>query len=129
VGPALAHVELTFLCLLTLTLAFGPVLMPVVPRGLALVSALLLAVQTMAIRSMRIEPYEAGNRGRWEILDSTAEVVALILVPLAGAGLLTVMFWHLARANARVRHRLRAAQAAHAARAADPRGAGEPGAA
>ncbi len=127
-GPALAHVELTFLCLLTLMLAFGPVLLPV-PRGLALVSGGLLAVQTVAIRAMRIEPYEAASTKTWEILDSTAEIVALIVVPLGGAALLTVVFWHLARANARVRRRLRAAQAAHVARMADPRGAGEPGAA
>ncbi len=125
-GPALAHVELTFLCLLTLMLAFGPVLMPV-PRALALVSGGLLAVQTVAIRAMRIEPYEAASTKTWEILDSTAEIVALIVVPLGGAALLTVVFWHLARANARVRRRLQAAQAAHAARAVDPRGAGEPG--
>ena len=109
-GFALAHLELAFLCLLTLALAMQPALP--VPRALAGAGAALVCAQTAAIRTMRIEPFEPAKRvTAWESLDSVAEVTALIAVPALTAVLLTVVFWHLARANARTRHRLRDARA------------------
>ncbi len=109
-GSALAHIELVLLCMLTLSVALIPGLP--VPRRWATAGLALIAIQTAAVRTMRIEPFEPalGTR-RWEVLDSTAEVVALIVVPALTAALLTVVFWYLARANARTRARLRARMA------------------
>jgi len=112
VGSALAHLELAFLCVLTLCLALLPGLP--VPRGWALAAAALVSAQTAALRAMRIEPFEAARSGAGETLDTSAEVVALIVVPALTAALMCVVFWYLARANARTRHRLRRARAAAA---------------
>ena len=108
-GNALAHLELAFLCVLTLSLALIPALP--VPRAWAIAGCGLIAVQTAAVRTMRIEPFEpALGERRWEVLDTTAEVVALVVVPALTAALLVVVFWHLARANGRTRRRLAAAK-------------------
>ena len=128
VGSALAHLELAFLCVLTLCLALIPGLP--VPRPWALAAGALVWAQTAAVRAMRVEPFEAAQSGgASETLDTTAEVVALLVVPALTAALLTVVFWHLARANARTRHRLRTARAGAAATpwgATSPRAAGRP---
>src|SRR3712207_105642 len=71
VGPALAHLELTLLCVLTLCLALIPGLP--VPRVWAAVSAALVAAQTAAVRTMRLEPFEPAVRSSFEPLDTRAE--------------------------------------------------------
>jgi hypothetical protein len=106
VGSALAHLELAFLCVLALCIALIPALP--VPRVWALPGALLVGVETAAVRDMRLEPFEPAVHHGFEPLDTVAEVVALVVVPVLTAGLLVVVCWHLARANARVRRSLAA---------------------
>jgi hypothetical protein len=86
-----------------LTLSF--LLMPwPVPRGWALPAALLTAVQTFALRSMReAGDVVVGSRETADRVDTLAEAVGVLYVPVLTAGLIVVVLYHLARANARLR--------------------------
>lgn len=110
-ASALAHIELVLLFWLTLTLALLP--MPV-PRAWALVSGGLLAIETAAVRGIRHQACgeECGIEERDRLVGSLAEAVGALVVPALTAVLLCVVFFHLARAHAAARRRLRAALAA-----------------
>jgi hypothetical protein len=113
----LGQIELALLFVLMLCLAL---LDTPVPRVLALPAAVLVAVQTAAVHSLHereatftVEPAADGSGG-------FASVVAVVIVPALGAGLFAVVFWFLARANARTHAQLRRAAAARPSAATCP---------
>jgi hypothetical protein len=77
-----------------------------VPRSWALPSIVLTTVQTFAVRSMReAGDVVVGSEATPNRVDTLAETVGVFLVPGITAGLIVVVMFHLARANARVRRR------------------------
>ena len=84
------------------------------PRAWALAAVALLAVQVGAIHEMELQPFAPGDQPSHAIVHSVAEAVALLAVPTLTAALLTVIFFHCARAYARARLRLEAALRAQA---------------
>jgi hypothetical protein len=111
VAPALASIDLLLLCVITLSIAL---LDTPVPRAWALAAVALLAVQTFATRAMNLQPLEPGEERSSALVHSLAEGIAVLAVPLLTAALLTVIFFHCARAYARAKHRLEAALRAQA---------------
>jgi hypothetical protein len=111
VAPGLASIDLLLLCVITLSLAL---LETPVPRAWALAAVGLLAIQTFAMRAMDLQPVEPAAHRSGAIVHSLAEAVAVLAVPLFTAALLTVIFFHCARAYARAKHRLEAALRAQA---------------
>jgi len=101
-AAGLALFELVILCFLTLTLAL---LDTPVPRAWALAGAALVVVQTFAVHSMSVAPFEPATR-QSGLVHSVAEGVAVLAVPALTAALLVVVFFHLARAYAQARVRL-----------------------
>ena len=96
----LGQIELALLFLLMLCLAL---LDTPAPRVLALPAAALVAIQTAALHSLHeseatftVGPAAEGSRG-------LSAVVAVVIVPALAAALFAVVFWFLARANARTR--------------------------
>ena len=110
-APALASIDLLLLCAITLSLAL---LETPVPRAWALAAVALLAVQTFALRAMDLQAFEPGARRSDAIVHSVAEGIAVLAVPLLTAALLTVIFFHCARAYAQAKRRLEAALRAQA---------------
>ena len=110
-APALASIDLLLLCAVALSLAL---LETPVPRAWALAAVALLAVQVGAIHEMELQPFTPGDRPSHAIVHSVAEAVALLAVPTLTAALLTVIFFHCARAYARARRRLEEALRAQA---------------
>ena len=110
-APALASIDLLLLCAITLSIAL---LETPVPRAWALVAVALLAVQTFALRAMDLQPFQPGTKPSNAIVHSLAEAVAVLAVPFLTAALLTVIFFHCARAYARAKRRLEAALRAQA---------------
>ena len=110
-APALASIDLLLLCAITLSVAL---LDTPVPRAWALVAVALLAVQTFALRAMEEQPFEPGAARSHAIVHSLAEAIAVLAVPSLTAALLTVIFFHCARAYARAKRRLEAALRAQA---------------
>ena len=110
-APALASIDLLLLCAITLSIAL---LDTPVPRGWALAAVALLAVQTFALRAMELQPFEPGAQHSHAIVHSLPEGIAVLAVPLLTAALLTVIFFHCARAYARAKRRLEAALRAQA---------------
>ena len=115
-ASALASIDLLLLILIGLSVAL---LDTPVPRAWAWAAGALLAVQAYAVHQMELQPFEPGGAGHsGRIVHTTAEAVATLAVPSLTAALLTVVFFHLARAYARARRRLEAAlRAARAAQA------------
>jgi hypothetical protein len=111
----LAYLELWLLLIITLVLALLPT---PVPRGWALVAGVLLIAETASVRGMRISPCteECGAEEPERLVSSLAETVGVLVVPALTAVLLSVMFFHLARAYVAARHRLRVAMARSEAR-------------
>ena len=109
-APALASIDLLLLCAIALSLAL---LQTPVPRPWAYVAVALLALQTGAMHAMALEPFRPGPRSD-ALVHSFAEGVAVLAVPALTAGLLTVIFFHCARAYAEARRRLEAALRAQA---------------
>jgi hypothetical protein len=107
VAQALASIDLLLLILVGLTVAL---LETPVPRVWAIVAGVLLSVQAYAVHQMELQPLNGPHSGA--IVHTTAEAVATLAVPALTAALLTVVFFHLARAYARARRRLEAAWAA-----------------
>ena len=107
----LASIDLLLLCVLTMSVAL---LASPVPRAWAIAAVALLAVQVAAMRAMDVEPFEPSVRQSTAVVHTTAEAVAVLAVPALTAALLTVVFFHCARAYARARRRLEAALAAQA---------------
>lgn len=101
-ASGLAHLELVLLCVMTLSLAL---LESPVPRAWALAGGALLVVQTAAVRAMSLQPFQA-TPPRPALVHTLAEAVAVLAVPALTAGLLVVVFFHLARAYAHARRRL-----------------------
>ena len=110
-APALASIDLLLLCAITLSLAL---LDTPVPRPWAFAAVALLTVQTLAMHAMDQHPFEPGSHPSPALVHSFAEGIAVLAVPLFTAALLTVIFFHCARAYARARHRLEAALRAQA---------------
>ena len=110
-APGLASIDLLLLCVMTLSLAL---LETPVPRAWALAAVGLLTIQTFAMRAMDLQPVEPAAQRSDAIVHSLAEAVAVLAVPLLTAALLTVIFFHCARAYARAKHRLEAALRAQA---------------
>jgi hypothetical protein len=111
VAPALASIDLLLLCAIALSIAL---LDSPVPRAWALAAVVLLAVQTFALRAMDLQPVEPAAPRSDAIVHSLPEAVAVLAVPLLTAALLTVVFFHCARAYALARRRLEAALRAQA---------------
>ena len=110
-APALASIDLLLLCAITLCLAL---LETPVPRAWALAAVALLTVQTLAMHAMDQQAFEPGAQRSHALVHSFAEGIAVLAVPLFTAALLTVIFFHCARAYARTKRRLEAALRAQA---------------
>jgi hypothetical protein len=111
VAQALASIDLLLLCTITLCIAL---LQTPVPRPWAFAALALLAVQTGALHAMDLQPFEPGAQRSHAIVHSIAEGIAVLAVPSLTAALLTVIFFHCARAYARAKRRLEAALRAQA---------------
>ena len=107
-APALASIDLLLLCVMALSVAL---LDTPVPRAWALAAVALMTIQTWAMHQMDLKPFDPSAPPSDAIVHSVAEAVAVLAVPAATAGLLTVIFFHCARAYARARRRLEATQA------------------
>ena len=110
-APALASIDLLLLCVVALSVAL---LETPVPRRWALAAVALLTIQTYAVHQMDLQPFEPGVPRSRALVHSVAEAVAVLAVPALTAALLTVIFFHCARAYARARLRLEAALRAQA---------------
>ena len=84
------------------------------PRAWALVAVALLAVQTFALRAMDLQAFDPSQERSRAIVHSVAEAIAVLAVPALTAALLTVIFFHCARAYAQARRRLEEALRAQA---------------
>ena len=110
-APTLASIDLLLLCGITLSLAL---LDTPVPRPWAFAAVALLTVQTLAMHAMDQHPVEPASHPSNALVHSFAEGVAVLAVPLFTASLLTVIFFHCARAYARAKHRFEASLRAQA---------------
>jgi hypothetical protein len=120
VASALGSLELALLCIITLSLAL---LETPVPRGWAFAALALVTVQTGALYSLH-RGYQPATEESAALVHNAAEAIVVFAVPALTAGLLTVVFFHLARAYARARRRLEASLAAQAMGRDIPTGAG-----
>jgi len=111
VASTLASIDLLLLCAAALAIAL---LQTPVPRVWAGAAIVLLAVQTAALHAMELQPFEPGVPRSHAIVHSVAEGIGVLAVPSLTAGLLTVIFFHCARAYARARRRLEEALRAQA---------------
>jgi hypothetical protein len=103
VAETLASFDLLLLCVLTLSISL---LETPVPRAWAVPAVVLLTVQTWAMYKM--QPPEGAPDA---IVETGWEAVGALAVPALTAGLLTVVFYHCARAYAQAKRRLEARQA------------------
>ena len=105
-AESLASIDLLLLCAITLSVSL---LETPVPRVWALPAVALLSLQTWAMYKMAPPepPHDAVVETGWE-------AVAALAVPALTAALLTVIFFHCARAYARAKRRLEAALQAQA---------------
>jgi hypothetical protein len=103
VASTLASIDLVVLLLVALAVAltYTPV-----PKAWALAAAALLTVQAFAMHQMDMEPIRPGVAGSGALVHTTAEAVAVLAVPALTSALLTVVFFHCARAYAGARRRL-----------------------
>ena len=104
----LASIDLLLLIVVALSVVL---LSTPVPRGWALVAVALLSVQTFALHQIDLQPFEPGVRRSHALVHTTAEAVGVLVVPALTSALLTIVFFHCARANAQARRRLAAAMA------------------
>jgi hypothetical protein len=125
VASTLASIDLLVLIVLALTVAL---LDTPVPRAWALVATALLSIQAFALHQMDLQPFATGIRQSGALVHTTAEAVGVLVVPALTSALLTIVFFHCARAYARARRRLAAAMAAAQAIGSDmPTGWGAAG--
>jgi hypothetical protein len=125
VASTLASIDLLLLILVALSVAL---INTPVPRAWALVATGLLSVQTFALHQIDLQPYAPGIHKSAAIVHTTAEAVGVLVIPLLTSALLTIVFFHCARAYARARRRLAAALAAAQAIGSDmPTGWGAAG--
>jgi hypothetical protein len=112
VARTLASIDLLLLCAITLSVAL---LDTPVPRRWALAAVALIVIQTAAMHAIGLQ--EQGDPGpptSDALVHSLPEAVAALVVPALTAALLTVIFFHCARAYARARRRLEEALRAQA---------------
>jgi hypothetical protein len=109
VASALASIDLLLLIVVALSVAL---LSTPVPRAWALVAVALLSVQTFALHQIDLQPFEPGIHRTNALVHTTAEAVGVLVVPALTSALLTIVFFHCARAYAQARRRLAAALAA-----------------
>jgi hypothetical protein len=83
-----------------------------VPRAWALVATALLSVQTFALHQIDLQPFAPGIHQSRALVHTTAEAVGVLVVPALTSALLTIVFFHCARAYVEARRRLAAALAA-----------------
>ena len=122
----LASIDLLLLCAITLSLSL---LETPVPRRWALAAVALVAIQTAAMHAMGLQEAGAVSPPSDALVDSVPEAVAppsdalvhsvpeavaALVVPALTAALLTVIFFHCARAYAQARRRLEEALRAQA---------------
>ena len=105
-ASTLASIDLLLLIVVALSVAL---LSTPVPRRWALVAVALLSVQTFALHQIDLQPFEPGVRRSHALVHTTAEAVGVLVVPALTSALLTIVFFHCARAYAR--RRLAAAMA------------------
>ena len=110
-APALASFDLVLLCIVALSLAL---LDTPVPRAWAIAALALLSVQVAAVHEMELQPFAPAGPPSHALVHSLAEAVAVLAVPVLTAALMTVIFFHCARAYAHARRRLEAAVRAQA---------------
>ena len=108
---SLASIDLLLLCAISLSLGL---LETPVPRAWALAAVALIVVQTGAMHAMELEALDPATRPAHAIVHSLAEGIAVLAVPALTAALLTVIFFHCARAYAQARRRLEEALRAQA---------------
>ena len=113
----LGQIELALLFVLMLCLAL---LDTPVPRVLALPAAALVAIETTALHGLHEREATFTVEPAAESSGGFAAVVAVVIVPALGAVLIAVVFWFLARANARTRAQLRRAAAVRPSAATCP---------
>ena len=124
-ASTLASIDLVLLVFLALTVAL---LGTPVPRAWALVACALLSVQALAMHQMEMQPFQPAIAESGALVHTTAEAVAVLAVPALTSALLTVVFYHCARAYARARRRLSEALRATQAIGSDmPTGCGAAG--
>jgi hypothetical protein len=126
VARTLASIDLLLLCAITLSLAL---LETPVPRRWALAAVALVAIQTAAMHAMGLQEAGAVPPPSDALVDSVPdavappsdalvhsvpEAIAALAVPALTAALLTVIFFHCARAYAQARRRLEEALRAQA---------------
>jgi hypothetical protein len=124
VAHGLASLELLLLCALALSLLL---LETPVPRAWARATVALLCVQVAAMNEMELQPSDVEAPPSQALVNSLPEAVAVLAVPALTAALLTVIFFHCARAYARARLRLEAALRAQAIGNDMPTGCGAAG--
>ena len=107
----LASIDLLLLCAITLSLSL---LETPVPRRWALAAVELVAIQTAAMHAMGLQEAGAVAPTSDALVHSVPEAIAALAVPALTAALLTVIFFHCARAYARARRRLEEALRAQA---------------
>ena len=110
-ASTLASIDLVLLCVIALSVAL---LESPVPREWASAAVALLAVQVAAMHAIDLQPFEPGAPHTRAVVHTVAEAVAVLAVPALTAALLTVIFFHCARAYARARRRLEEAMRAQA---------------
>ena len=124
-ASTLASIDLLLLIVVALCVAL---LNTPVPRPWALVATALLSVQTFALHQIDLQPFAPGIRHSNALVHTTAEAVGVLVVPAMTSALLTIVFFHCARAYAQARRRLAAAMAAAQAIGSDmPTGWGAAG--
>jgi hypothetical protein len=125
VVSTLASIDLVLLIIVAMTV--GITVTPV-PRAWALAATALLAVQTLALHQIDLQPFQPGIPRSGAIVHTTAEAVGVLAVPALTSVLLTIVFYHCARAYARARRRLAEAMRAAQAIGSDmPTGCGATG--
>ena len=110
-ASTLASIDLLVLILIALSVAL---IDTPVPRGWSLAAVALLSVQAFAVHQIELQPYEPGAPRSSALVHSVAEAVGVLAVPALTAALLTVVFFHCARAYAQAKRRLEAAMRAQA---------------
>jgi uncharacterized membrane protein len=124
VASTLASIDLVLLIFIGLAVAL---IDTPVPRVWAIVAGVLLSIQAFAVHEMELQPFEPGAPRSEAIVNTTAEAVATLAVPALTAALLTVIFFHCARAYARAKRRLEASLRAQAIGSDMPTGWGAAG--
>ena len=110
-ASTLASIDLLLLIVVALSVAL---LSTPVPRRWALAAVALLSVQTFALHQIDLQPFAPGIHQSNALVHTTAEALGVLVVPALTSALLTIVFFHCARAYARAKHRFEASLRAQA---------------